>query len=82
VDDLPTPEEEAEQDEIRERVRAALRQLSPRQRAAVVQRYFLEMSEQQMAEALESPPGTVKWLLNAARDKLRSILNSERNSAL
>ena len=82
VDDLPTPEEEAEQDEIRERVRAALGQLSPRQRAAVVQRYFLEMSEQQMAEALDSPPGTVKWLLNAARDKLRSILNSERNSAL
>lgn len=82
VDDLPNPEEEAEQDEIRERVRAALGQLSPRQRAAVVQRYFLEMSEQQMAEALESPPGTVKWLLNAARDKLRSILNSERNSAL
>ena len=82
VDDLPTPEEEAEQDEIRERVRAALGQLSPRQRAAVVQRYFFGMSEQQMAEALESPPGTVKWLLNAARDKLRSILNSERNSAL
>lgn len=82
VDNTPTPQEEAEQDEIRERVRAALGQLSPRQRAAVVQRYFLEMSEQQMAEALDSPPGTVKWLLNAARDKLRSILNSERNSAL
>ena len=82
VDTLPSPEEEAEQDEIRERVRAALGQLSPRQRAAVVQRYFFGMSEQQMAEALESPPGTVKWLLNAARDKLRSILNSERNSAL
>lgn len=82
VDDLPNPEELAEQDEIREQVRAALQQLSPRQRAAVVQRYFLELSEQQMAEALESPPGTVKWLLNAAREKLRGILNSERNSVL
>ncbi len=82
VADSPSPEDIAEQDEIRERVRTALQQLSPRQRAAVVQRYFLEMTEQQMAEALESPPGTVKWLLNAAREKLRSILNSERNSAV
>jgi DNA-directed RNA polymerase specialized sigma24 family protein len=43
-----------------------------------VQRYFLEMSEKEMAEQLEAAPGTVKWLLNAARTRLRSLL-SERS---
>jgi RNA polymerase sigma-70 factor (ECF subfamily) len=52
--------------------------LPPRQRAAIVQRYYLEMSEKEMAEALEAPPGTVKWLLNAARARLRALLGSER----
>jgi RNA polymerase sigma-70 factor (ECF subfamily) len=55
-----------------------LTELPPRQRAVIVQRYYLEMSEKEMAEALDSPPGTVKWLLNAARARLRSLLGSER----
>jgi Sigma-70, region 4. len=53
--------------------------LNPRERAVVVQRYFLDMSERDMAEELETPPGTVKWLLHAARERLRSLL-SERAS--
>ena len=59
---------------------AALAQLSPRQRAVIVQRYYLEMSEKEMAESLNAAPGTVKWLLNAARARLRDILNPERSS--
>jgi DNA-directed RNA polymerase specialized sigma24 family protein len=46
----------------------------------VVQRYYLEMSEKEMTETLEVAPGTVKWLLNAARSRLRSLLGSERNA--
>ena len=52
----------------------ALGQLSARQRAAVVMRYFFDMSEKEMAESLDARPGTVKWLLNAARKRLRSLL--------
>jgi RNA polymerase sigma-70 factor, ECF subfamily len=56
----------------------ALAKLHPRQRTVIVQRYYLEMSEKEMSEALDSPPGTVKWLLNAARERLRALLGSER----
>ena len=59
---------------------SALSQLSPRQRAAIVQRYYLGMSEKEMAASLDAPPGTVKWLLNAARARLRQLLGAERNA--
>lgn len=71
-------EEQAEFNALKDRIKEALAKLPPRQRAAVVQRYYLEMSEKEMAEALEAPPGTVKWLLNAARTRLRALLGSER----
>ena len=58
----------------------ALSKLPPRQRAVVVQRYYLEMSEQEMAQALDAAPGTIKWLLNTARSRLRDLLNSERSA--
>ncbi len=58
----------------------AMRELSARQRAVIVQRYFLEMSEKEMAESLRTAPGTVKWLLNAARERLRKLLGSERSA--
>jgi len=52
----------------------ALQQLSLRQRAMVVQRYYLDMSEKEMAAQGDVAPGTVKWLLNAARERLRILL--------
>ena len=58
----------------------ALFKLPPRQRAVIVQRYYLEMSEKEMAETLDIAPGTVKWLLNAARSRLRSMLGVERSA--
>ncbi len=58
----------------------ALSKLSARQRAVIVQRYYLEMSEQEMALALDAAPGTVKWLLHAARTRLRDLLNPERSN--
>lgn len=68
------PEAGVESAQARERVRAALLSLPPRQRAAIVQRYYLGMSEREMAAVLGSPAGTVKWLLNAARKRLRVLL--------
>jgi DNA-directed RNA polymerase specialized sigma24 family protein len=40
----------------------------------IVQRYFLDMSEKEMAAELDAAPGTIKWLLNAARERLRALL--------
>jgi RNA polymerase sigma-70 factor (ECF subfamily) len=70
-------EEQVESAEFQRQVWDAMQSLSPRQRAAVVQRYFLEMGEREMAAELEAAPGTVKWLLHAARKNLRRLL-SER----
>ncbi len=72
-----------DQVELAQRVQAiagALRQLPARQRAAIVQRYYLGMSEAEMAEAQGAAAGTVKWLLNAARTRLRALLGSERSA--
>ena len=71
-------EEQVQFTQLKGEILEALGRLSPRQRAAVVQRYYLEMSEKEMAKALEAAPGTVKWLLNAARSRLRALLRSER----
>ena len=70
-------ESDVEYTELKQRIIAALARLEPRQRAAVIQRYYLDMSEKEMAVALDAPPGTVKWILNAARTKLRNLLDSE-----
>ena len=73
-------ESEVEYLQLKQKMIAALANLEPRQRAVVVQRYYLEMSEKEMAAALDTPPGTVKWLLNTARTKLRDMLDSERSA--
>ena len=72
-------ESEVDYTQLKQKIVAALAKLEPRQRAAVVQRYYLEMSEKEMAAALDTAPGTVKWLLNVARARLRELLGSERN---
>jgi RNA polymerase sigma-70 factor (ECF subfamily) len=67
-------EEQIESMETQNQIWDAMQRLSPRQRAVIVQRYFLEMSEKEMAEEASSAIGTVKWMLNAARTRLRSLL--------
>ena len=71
-------ESDVEYSQAKRHILEALEQLPPRQRAAIVQRYYLEMSEKEMALALDAAPGTVKWLLNSARSTLRAVLNKER----
>ncbi len=67
-------EDEVQALEDQQRVLDALQKLSPRQRAVLVQRYFLGWSEKEMVTELGISAGTVKWLLNAARNRLRSLL--------
>ena len=79
MDQVVSVEAQAESHDLEEQLLAAIAGLPPRQRAVIVQRYYLEMSESEMAQALDAPPGTVKWLLNAARTRLRNLLGSERS---
>ena len=71
-------ESQIESMEIQNQIWDAMQKLSPRQRAVIAQRYFLDMSEKEMAAEAGSAIGTVKWMLNAARERLRSLL-SERS---
>jgi len=80
VDRQPSVEAQVEGSEYAREIWQTLEALSPRQRAVIVQRYFLEMSEKDMALELGAAPGTVKWLLNAARERLRKLLGSERSA--
>ncbi len=73
-------ETQAEFNALKRDIHQALGRLSPRQRAAVVLRYYFEMSEKEMAETLKARPGTIKWLLNAARQRLRILLTAERSA--
>lgn len=75
---LPSPEEAVSRMELNEAVWDALTKLTPKQRAAVVMRYYLDMSEAEMAEQMEIAPGTVKWRLHSARERLRQMLEMVR----
>jgi RNA polymerase sigma-70 factor (sigma-E family) len=58
-------------------VRAAVASLPPRQRAAVILRYFVDLSVDQTAEALRCAPGTVKSLTSQAIASLRDRFDVE-----
>ena len=68
------PEEAIQRKELVEAMRSALHRLSPAQRAAVVMHYFLGLSTVQAAEQLNCAPGTLRWHLSVARERLRSLL--------
>ena len=80
LDRAASIESQVEVTQLQQEILNALSRLPPRQRAAIVQRYYLEMSEQEMAQALDIAPGTIKWLLNAARARLRRLLGAERSA--
>lgn len=63
-----------EQAETSEAVLFVLDRLSSAQRTVIVQKYYLDMNETEMAAALGSAPGKVKWHLHHARKRLRSLL--------
>jgi RNA polymerase sigma-70 factor (ECF subfamily) len=73
-DGNPGPAAQIEEADFRLAVRKALGCLAPHQRAAIVMRYFLEMSEDEIADAMLSARGTVKSRLHRARQRLRALL--------
>jgi RNA polymerase sigma-70 factor (sigma-E family) len=58
----------------RDALRRALSALPTKQRSAVVLRYYMDMSEAEVATAMECPVGTVKSLTSRGLQALRSHL--------
>ncbi len=59
----------------RERMRSVLMLLRPQQRAAVVLRYYEDLTEADTAEVLRCPLGTVKSMVSRGLDVLREELS-------
>jgi RNA polymerase sigma-70 factor (sigma-E family) len=63
--------------EDREELWRALSQLSSRQRAAIVLRFYEDLSEAEVGDILSCAPGTVKSLVSRGLEKLRSEVRRE-----
>lgn len=72
-------EDPFEYNHLKQEIYSALVQLKPRERTVIIERYYLEMSEKEMSMRHATAPGTIKWLLNSARRRLRSLINAEDN---
>lgn len=75
--DSDSPQEATQLAIAREQVRAALAQLPEEQRQVLALAYFHGYTQQQMADALDQPLGTVKTRVRLAMQKLRQMLNAE-----
>lgn len=82
-DGAPGPEEESLRRELRMLVADVVSALPPNLRAVLVLRYYLEMSEAEIAETLACPLGTVKWRIHAGKARLlRSLASGAGGVAL
>lgn len=75
ADPTPGPERALEEAERTEAVWAAVQRLPAEQRAAVVLRYYADLSDAEIAAETATPPPTVRWRLHAARQRLRGWLS-------
>jgi RNA polymerase sigma factor (sigma-70 family) len=71
---VPSPEAALLDSEQREELLAALAGLSDADRETIACRYFLELSEEETAAALDCPRGTVKSRTSRALERLRARL--------
>lgn len=78
IDPNLKPEQLVEQKEARGLILKALQSLAPEQRAVIVMRYFLKMSEADMVVKMDRPLSTIKWWLRDARERLRKLLSSSQ----
>ena len=73
-----SPETAALADADHERVVAALRRLPDRQREALALRFYLDLSEAEMASAMKVSPGSVKTHVHRGLAALARLLEEER----
>jgi RNA polymerase sigma-70 factor (ECF subfamily) len=72
--DSPTPLSDAATEEMRQRVRSAMGNLSEDQRKAVELSFFDDLSHSQIASAMGKPLGTVKTYIRQGLIRLRDAL--------
>lgn len=77
----PSPEELAERSELHRELLAAIRGLSEQDQQIIAYRYFLDLSETEMAGLLGCPRGTVKSRLSRATSRLREELRTASGGA-
>jgi RNA polymerase sigma-70 factor (ECF subfamily) len=70
----PSPEQHAEQQELRRGIREAIRALSPKLRDALLLAQAGEYSYEQIGAMLRVPLGTIKWRVSEARRLIRKRL--------
>jgi RNA polymerase sigma-70 factor (ECF subfamily) len=66
-DDSPSPEDEVARSETGRQVQELLNELKPEDRAVIILRYWYEMSEQEISDALSMTVSAVKSRLHRAR---------------
>lgn len=74
IDDWPSPEQQATDAEQAQAVQEAINSLPPKQRAAVVLRYYEGLSGREIAAAMETSLKAVERLLARARTTLEGLL--------
>lgn len=79
---IPSPETETERAELRCLIAKALDGLEPIHRQVIVLRFFREMNEQEIAQAIGCPVGTVKSRLHRALKAIERKLYALRPSTV
>jgi RNA polymerase sigma-70 factor (ECF subfamily) len=74
-DAVPSPEASVLEEEQRRMLLEAVNRMAEKDRVVIAYRYFLEMSEEEMAESLGWARGTVKSRLSRAMKRLRIVLS-------
>jgi RNA polymerase sigma-70 factor (ECF subfamily) len=69
------PEQLLEQQQTRQNILKAIESLPPAQRAVIVMRYYLDMSEADMSLKMERPLSSIKWWLRDARKRLHDLMD-------
>ncbi len=76
----PSPETEVISDDQSRRLLTLVEALPERYRSVVLHRYLLDLSEQETAEVLGVPVGTVKSRSHRALERLRRSLDAEEKT--
>ncbi|MDK2982072.1 MAG: hypothetical protein PWQ55_2419 [Chloroflexota bacterium] len=77
IDSASNPEMAMQKRELEDELWLQMQKLSLEQRAALVARYYLQMSEKEMASLADVPAGTIKWRLSRARARLRHLFGED-----
>ena len=75
IESPESPSADAERNMVRDKVRNAIMELDPAERAVVLLYYMDGLKQTEIADALGCPVGTVWSRLNSARDKLCGLLS-------